>query len=31
MTSDYEYIGSEIKRIRRSKGLSQRDLSKIVY
>lgn len=30
MTSDYEYIGSEIKRIRRSKGLSQRDLSKIV-
>lgn len=30
MTSDYEYIGSEIKRIRRSKGLSQKDLSKIV-
>ena len=30
MFSDYEYIGSEIKRIRKSKGLSQKDLSKIV-
>lgn len=30
MPSDYEYIGSEIKRIRKSKGLSQKDLSKIV-
>ena len=29
MTSDYEYIGSEIKRIRKSKGLSQKDLAKI--
>ena len=29
MPSDYEYIGSEIKRIRKSKGLSQKDLAKI--
>lgn len=29
MLSDYEYIGSEIKRIRKSKGLSQKDLAKI--
>lgn len=28
MLSDYEYIGSEIKRIRKSKGLSQKDLAK---
>ncbi len=27
LAGDYEYIGSEIKRIRKSKGLSQKDLA----
>ena len=29
MPSDYEYIGSEIKRIRKSRGVSQKDLANI--